>query len=236
MSKYSFEARRRVKDGEAAIRKMDRFRWKYKNSLMLVTGAIAAYVALGSPVVDDFVSGLGYYGYAWSVLFGFLHSFSMTIVPATALLYKLGRGLNPMLIALVASAGAAIGDYFVYIFVRNELLAELQTIGEEVGWHVSSRARSLGISGYGRLFYGVFPFANLLLSENMRVRMFKVAKSRVWRPLFIAAASLIIMLPLPNEIGVTMLGLLDFEPKKFIAYVYVISFIGILGVALLGAG
>jgi len=44
------------------------------------------------------------------------------------------------------------------------------------------------------------------------------------------------MLPLPNELGVTMLGLLDFEPKKFIAYVYIISFVGILGVAMLGAG
>ena len=244
MTKYSFHARRHELAIESVVRRLNRLRWKYKNSLMLVVGGLAAYIVLSSPAIDGFVAGLGPWGYAWSALFGFLHAFSVTIVPSTALLYKLGSSLNPFAISLVAATGAAAGDYVVYLFVRNELIAELCMIGEEVGSNVRRGVRVSGLAenSLSRLvvthvgvFYRVFPFSNLMMSKNIRVRMFEVAKSRFWRPVFIAAASLVIMLPLPNEIGVTMLGLLDFDDRTFLAYVFAISFVGILGVTLLGA-
>ncbi|MCX6821004.1 MAG: hypothetical protein NT016_03575 [Candidatus Aenigmarchaeota archaeon] len=244
MPKYSYHTRKQELAIESTMRRLNRLRWKYKNSMMLVLGGLAAYVVLSSPAVDAFVAGLGAYGYMWSALFGFFHAFSVTIVPSTALLYKLGHDLNPVMISLIAATGAAVGDYFVYLFVRNELISELCMIGEQVSNKISTGVRVSGLSenpvsklvmANVGVFYRVFPFSNIVASKNIRVRMFEVSKSRIWRPAFIAAASLIIMLPLPNEIGVTMLGLLDFDDRTFLAYVFAVSFVGILGVTLLGA-
>jgi len=243
MRKYSFQHRRTEIAAEHALRQMDRVRWKYRNSLLLVVGGLVAYVVLGSPAVDAFVAGLGTYGYLWSAAFGFFHAFSVTIVPSTALLYKLGRDLNPVMISLIAATGAALGDYFVYLFVRNELIAELCMIGEQVSSKICTGVRVSGLAenpvskvvvANAGVFYRVFPFSNIVASKNIRVRMFEIAKSRIWRPVLIAAASLIIMLPLPNEIGVTMLGLLDFDDRTFLAYVFAISFVGIFAVTYLG--
>ncbi|MCX6820481.1 MAG: hypothetical protein NT016_00805, partial [Candidatus Aenigmarchaeota archaeon] len=108
MRKYSFQHRRTEIAAENALRQMNRLRWKYKNSLLLVLGGLVAYYLLSNPAVDTFVAGLGAYGYMWSALFGFFHAFSVTIVPSTALLYKLGHDLNPVLISLIAATGAAL--------------------------------------------------------------------------------------------------------------------------------
>lgn len=243
--KYSFERRQKGRLVENTVRQLTKVRWKYRNLIYLTVGIIAAYVIMKNVNFDAFISGLGGLGYVGAVASGFLYAFSLTAAPATAIFYKLGQMLNPLFVGVVGALGCVVGDYLIFRFVKNQLLEELALLSEEVGSKLSSTINGTISStingGIGNrfvfqksIFYRIFPFSNLLLSNNFRVTMFRMSKSKAWRRIITLVASLIIMSPLPDEIGVALFGMIKSKTRYLILFSFLLNFTGIFLISYLG--
>jgi uncharacterized membrane protein YdjX (TVP38/TMEM64 family) len=225
MKKYSFERRARTKPVEATIRQLNRVRWKYRNLLYLAVALVVTYMIATTDSFDAVVSELRSLEYLGIAISGMLYAFSVTTLPATAIFYKLGYSFNPLVIAAVGALGCVVSDYLIFRFVKNNLMDELRTLTDEVGSRVFFR---------DSLFYKIFPFSNLLMSKEFRVAMFKVSRSNAWRNAMVVLGSAVIMLPIPDEIGIAILGAVDFRTKYFLLMSYCLNFAGIFMIAYLG--
>ena len=225
MKKYSFERRQKAKPVENTIRHLNRVRWKYRNSLYMAAGLVVAYLIISTDRFDAVVAELKNMQYFGILLSGLFYAFSLTTAPATAIFYKLGSSFSPLLIAGIGAFGTMAGDYLIFRFVKNKLMGELRMLTDEVGSKIFFR---------NSIFYRIFPFSNLLLSKSFRIAMFKIGKSKAWRTATIVLAGAVIMLPIPDEIGVAMMGAVNFRTKYFLLMSYCLNFAGILMVAYLG--
>ena len=225
VKKYSFERRQKAKPVESTIRHLTRARWKYRNSIYLAAGLVVAYLIISTDRFDAVVVELRSMQYFGILLSGLFYAFSLTTAPATAIFYKLGSSFSPVLIAGIGAFGTTVGDYLIFRFVKNKLMGELRMLTDEVGSKIFFR---------NSIFYRIFPFSNLLLSKSFRISMFKIGKSKAWRTATIVLAGAVIMLPIPDEIGVAMMGAVNFKTKYFLLMSYCLNFAGILMIAYLG--
>lgn len=215
MKKYSFETRQRERKVESVIKQLKKFHWKYRNLIFLIMSIAIAYFLFKSQYLIDAISELKHFGYIGALIAGMLFTYGLTTAPATAILYMLGKNLNPFLIAILGAGGAVVSDYLIFKFVKDKLMEEIKTLSEEI----SNRSR---------------PFSNLILSEQFRVMIWKkISRSRVWKKIIPIIAGFIIASPLPDELGAALFGASKYEPKKFILYSYLLNFAGILGISYL---
>jgi len=149
----------------------------------LVEVALAA--SGGGTIIASFVAGM----FFTSVL---------TTAPAIAVLGELSLKGNFLLVALIGGAGAVVGDYFLFAFVRDRISGDVA--------HLLKR-RALG-----RL-HAVF-----------RLPTFK------WLLPFLGG--LIIASPLPDEIGLALLGFARLTTRIFIPLSFAFNAFGIILISL----
>jgi len=89
---------------------------------LVKSGAVQALVNAGGNI------------YATSFVAGIFFTSVITTAPAVAVLAGLGSDGNILLIALVGAAGAVIGDYILFAFLRNRMEGDVE--------HLMSRRRS----------------------------------------------------------------------------------------------
>ena len=187
----------------------NRFRWKYKNLILLGISIILAFYILKSGYFHATISKLGSLGYVGCFVAGVFFPYGLTAAPAMAVFYVLGEVLNPLLIASIAALGSAVSDYLIFRFVRDRLMDEIKTLAREINNLTK-------------------PVSSLVFSEEIRVIIWqKVSQSRVWKVILPILAGFIVASPLPDEIGAALFGAVKFESKKFILLTYCLNFIGI---------
>lgn len=196
-------------------------KWKYKNLLALIASIFLAYFIFRSEIGFWIEENLGYFGYFSAFLAGMFFTFSLTTAPATALIFSLGREFNPFLVALIGGLGSVLSDYIIFKFVKDRLMDEIKLLHEEVDNFLKSRK-----------------FSTKLIPKDLRLRVWlwqKTSHSKLkW---FIPIiAGFIIASPLPDEIGVALLGAARFDTKKFFPFSYLFNFLGILAIAGFGKG
>lgn len=72
------------------------------------------------------------------------------------------------------------------------------------------------------------------LSRSQNKNMNKLFRNPLLRPIFIILALIIIASPLPDEIGIGLLGLASFKPNYFAIWSLGLNFLGILTIVLAG--
>jgi len=221
---YSRRGRRGI-TAEDTLRYINRVRWKYTNLICLAAGLVAAYFIFSMNSFDFMVFELSSTAYLGILLSGIFYAFSVTTVPATVVFYKLGSSFSPLMIAGIGAFGTMAGDYLIFRFVKSKLMGELRMLTDEVGDKIFFR---------NSVFYHIFPFFNLLMSKNFRMAIHKIGKSKAWRTAMIVMAGAVIMLPIPDEIGVAMMGAVKFKTKHFLIMSYVMNFVGIFIIAWMG--
>jgi len=221
--KYSFKAERRKKNIEKLARPLVVLQWKYKSCMLLVISLVVAVFFLKSSL-QSLVERLGTVSYIGALIGGIFYSFSLTVAPSVAVLYSLGKKLNPFLIASVGASGAVLGDYLIFRFVRDNLAEEIKMLYEGINSKFYFK---------DSVFYHIFPFSNLLLSPRFKLMLFKMRQSKTYSILIKILAGVIVASPLPNELGIALLGAAKQKAKEFILYAYLLNFIGIFGVCYL---
>ncbi|KKW42843.1 MAG: hypothetical protein UY92_C0003G0049 [Candidatus Magasanikbacteria bacterium GW2011_GWA2_56_11] len=146
----------------------------------------------------------GSFGYVTSFIAGLMFSSTFTAAPAAFLFVEFGSHLSPLSVALVGGLGAMAGDLIMYRFIKNNLLKELKTLGA------------------------------LLFSTRSRVYLERISRHRVflWTTPFIA--SLLIASPLPDELGVALFSLVNFQPKYLSLITFLLNAAGIFALVFFG--
>lgn len=180
-------------------------RLKYENLfLIFISTAIAIYVLL-SPQFADFLSSLGSFGYAGVLIAGAFFTYMFTTPVATAVLFMLSGDLNPLLVGVVGGAGAMVSDLIIFKFVRSS------------------------IPFFDKEIYRVKEFVHDHNPIHFQKKNY--LWERVKKYLIFVLAGFIIASPLPDEVGVVMLGASDIKTWKFMAFSFVFNSFGIFLIA-----
>lgn len=168
-------------------------RWRYKNTALLFLSVVLFVYFLDSEFIQGGLRTIGALGYAGAFIVGIFFTSAFTIAPAGVALYALAETHDPVLIALLAGAGAVLGDYLILRLLKDRVFAELAPLAKR----------------YGGSFFRAF-FRSPYFS---------------WLIPFIGA--FVIASPLPDEIGIALLGLSKIRTWQFLTVAFVLNAIGI---------
>jgi hypothetical protein len=166
---------------------------KYTNLLLVVISIIIAFALSRAEVFHTFLLQMGNYGYAGAFIAGILFVSTFTVATGGLILLVLAEKLSPVEIALIAGAGAVVGDLLIFHVVKDNLTSELVDL-------------------YHR--FGGKHFTHLLYTQYFR-----------WSLPVIGA--LIIASPLPDELGVSLMGISQMNTLKFIPISFFLNSLGI---------
>lgn len=210
MSKYP---RKIYIDTENTVKRMEKYRIKYRNIVFIIISFIAAFYILRSPTVSLLIANLGKLGYLASFITGLMFTYGITTAPATAIIFNLGQTLNPFWIAFIGAFGSVLSDYIIFRFVRDRLMKEIRLLSKDI-----SRLTK--------------PVSYLFFWEELRVRIWHtISKSKLWHIMIPIVGGMVIASPLPDELGAAIFGAVKFDTKKFLVIGYIMNFIGIFLIA-----
>lgn len=108
-------------------------KWKYKNTTLLALSLLALFLIADTEIAHALIKQIGSYGYAGAFITGIFFVSTFTVAPASVVLYHLAQEFNPILIALCAGAGAAVGDLFIFRFLKDGVFKELHPFFHKYG-------------------------------------------------------------------------------------------------------
>lgn len=180
--------------------KMEKYfsnKFKYPNLIIFFLFGFLTYFLFKAGIYQKLVLRLEDFGYLGAFLAGMFFISTFTAIPAATVLFLFAERFDNLpFLALVAGAGAVLGDYFVFRFVKDGLADELKGILKHIG-------------GGGLL------------------RVHWIAHTKYFGWLGPVLGALIIASPLPDELGVGLLGIYKMENKKFILLSFILNTIGI---------
>lgn len=216
MKKYSYAKSKLESQFSNHVKRLKK--WKYKNLFLFFLSIVIAYLMLKNEENLSFLKNLHGLGYISAFLAGLMFSSSLTVAPATALIYTLGSAFNPFVLAFIGAFGSLMADYLIFRFVKYKLVDEIKLLHEEVKEFLK-------------------PVAKPFIPKDLRFRLWlwqRTVHSR-FRWLIPVIAGFIIASPLPDEFGVTLLGVAKYETERFVLLSYFLNFIGIFLIATVGS-
>src|SRR3990167_7387455 len=102
--------------------------WKYKNLTFLVFSLVLAYFVLRNESLHSYLLHLGNFGYIGAFLAGILFVSTFTVATGAIILLILAETLSPIEIGLIAGLGAVVGDFFIFRFIKDDLVREIKQI------------------------------------------------------------------------------------------------------------
>ncbi len=100
---------------------------------ILLASIAVAWAIVHFNVVDTLLAQTGNYVLLTGFIAGMFFTSVMTTAPAMAVLGVLSFHINPLLLAVVGGAGAVIGDYFIFMFVRDRVSDDLAYLLKRTG-------------------------------------------------------------------------------------------------------
>jgi len=152
-----------------------------------------------SSIVQNIISKIGSLGLIGAFVTGIFFVSIFTVIPATVILYDLAHTLNPVAVAIFADAGAVLGNYLIFRYLRDKVFEELVPL-----------FKSFGGSFLKKIFSTPY---------------------FIWLLPIVGAT--IIASPLPDEVGISMLGLSKVKNWYFIFITFLLNTIGILIIILI---
>lgn len=169
-----------------------------KDFLVIAASICLAWVIVHFGAVDALLVYIGDGVLFVAFVAGIFFTSILTTAPAIAVLGSLASHTHPVLIAVLGGAGAVLGDYFIFIFMRDRLVDDI----------------------------------SYLLRHTDTPRLFKIFHRKSFRWVLPFVGGLIIASPLPDELGLTLLGISKMSTSRFLIFSYTFNTIGILLVGL----
>lgn len=174
--------------------------WRYKNLTLLTVGLIAGILLYRSEAFNEALLGLGTFSYVSAFIAGILYDTTFSVSASVAILLVLAKTMPHLPLVIVATIGAVIGDYLVFKFVKDGLMKELVPIEQAFENEV----------GRKRVHYFKHLFHSKYFNWTLPV-----------------VAVIMIGTPLPNELGIGLLGASGIRTKSLLLVSLIFNFIGI---------
>lgn len=167
--------------------------WQYKNTALLVLSLILFLFFADTPFVQRLIHIIGNFGYIGAFIAGMLFVSIFTVAPASVVLFFIADELNPLLVAVFAGAGAVVGDYFIFKYLKDKVFEEIKP------------------------FY----------MDHGGKPLVKIFKTPYFAWIVPIVGAFIIASPLPDELGLGMLGMTKIKVKDFILLTFLLNTVGI---------
>ena len=171
--------------------------WEYKNLTILAISITAAILLSRFETFHTFLLQLGNLGYLGAFLAGILFVSIFTVATSAVILLVLAEELSPIGIGLVAGLGAVIGDYIIFRFLNGRLIEEIEPIYASLGGNYISRTIKA------------------------------ILETKYFNWLIPVIGAIIIASPLPDEIGISLMGISKMKNGKFLLISFALNSIGI---------
>lgn len=168
--------------------------WRYKNTALLAGSVIVLIIFADHAIVRGIITGISALQYFGLFLTGFFIVSTFTVVPATLLLSEMSKVYGYWETVILATLGAILGDFIIFRFIRDTVMAEL---------------------------------GPLLDTVSKEKHIYKLFHSPLFGWLTPVVGAAIIASPLPDEIGLSVLGISKMSNRKFLILVSALDFIGI---------
>lgn len=109
--------------------------WRYKNTTLLLISLFVFFFLATTSVTQSLIQSLGSTGYIGAFLAGMFFVSIFTVAPAGVVLFNLADTLHPVEIALLAGAGAVVGDYLIFRYLKDNIFEEVGPLFEKVTTH-----------------------------------------------------------------------------------------------------
>ncbi len=138
-------------------------------------------------VAHTFIAQIESYGYFGAAIIGVFFVSTFTVAPASVVLFHFAQELNPILVALYAGAGAAIGDLLIFRFLKDRVFEEITPLFKDVG---SSYVSSIFKTPY---FAWLLPVLGAIIiaspfPDEIGIGLMGLSKIRFWQFMFLAFA------------------------------------------------
>lgn len=168
--------------------------WKYRNLTLVFIGIILTLILSKTQGFQNFLLHIGSLGYIGAFFAGILFVSTFTVTIGALILFDFAKYLNPFELAIIAGAGAVIGDLLIFKLVRDNLASELTEI-------------------YNKDFNGH--------------HITRVLHTKYFHWMMPVIGAIIIASPLPDEAGITLMGISKIKEYKFVIISYLLNSIGI---------
>ena len=165
---------------------------------VVLASLAVAWAIVRFNAVDAVLAYTGDSALVASFVAGMFFTSVVTTAPAIAVLGELALEGNLLLVALAGGAGAVIGDYIIFAFVRDR-------VGDDIAY---------------------------LLARTGTPRFFKLFHRRTFRWMLPFIGGLIIASPLPDELGLALLGIAKMRTSRFVLLSFTFNATGILLIGL----
>jgi uncharacterized membrane protein YdjX (TVP38/TMEM64 family) len=149
------------------------------------------------PPVQLFLLQLSNYGYLGAFIAGILFVSSFTVSIGALILFSLVHAMPAWQIGLVAGLGSVIGDLIIFRFIRDNL------------------------------FHEILPLYNQLGGGHVKKVFKSTLMSKYFKWAIPVIGALIIASPMPDEIGVGMMGLSKIPTWQFAVLAFLLNAVGI---------
>ncbi len=113
--------------------------WKYKNTFLLILSLFLIFYLADTDLGQNIINSISKLGYIGAFFTGILFVSTFTVAPASIILFDLAQTYNPFIIALTSGAGAVIGDYIIFRFLKDSVFDEIKPIFMKLGGSNLSR-------------------------------------------------------------------------------------------------
>lgn len=175
--------------------------WRYKNLSFLVLGLVAGILLYKSELFRSIILDLGFLGYLGAFLAGLLYDSTFTVATSIAILLILADKIPLLLLTLIATCGAVLGDYLMFRFVKDGLIEELKPVAKLFEYEIGKK-RVLFIKHlvHSRYFHWTLP----------------------------VVAAIMVGSPFPNELAIIILGAAGVRTRSLLSISLVFNFLGII--------
>lgn len=165
---------------------------------------VLAIILIKTHALESLLTSFGLSPALVSFMGGIFFTSAFTSVPATVALVEVSRFTHPFFVALYGTCGALLGDLLIFRFIKMHISADLDYVLRALRWE-----------------------------ERYLTLHHHFLKLKAWRWFFPLLGALIIASPLPDELGLMILGLAKVRTRSIILLTFTLNFFGILTIAYL---
>jgi hypothetical protein len=166
------------------------------DAFILLLSIVAAVVLARLGVFAHLLTFAQSYQLASSFIAGIFFTSMFTVGISTVAFAEIGNSGNIVAIALAGAVGAVFGDMVLFLFIRDNLSADLKEILKKASY------RRFIAHFHGGIFRWLSPILG----------------------------ALVIASPLPDELGLTLMGMSKMRSMLMIPITFVMNFLGILAI------
>lgn len=160
-------------------------KWPWRNTALLGLSLIVFLLVMVSGLAHRLFEVFQELSYIGVFIAGMLFPSTFTVAPAIALLFGFADDLNPYTTAAIAGAGAMLGDYIIFRFLKDKVFDELRPLFQHFK---NDKLTALFRTPY---FAWLIPIAGMLmiaspLPDEVGLGMISTSPIRRWQFLVLA--------------------------------------------------